>query len=215
MNSETRPLYKSPLRDKQKSDTRELILQTVEELLKDKGLEQLSLAQVARAAGVTERTLYRHFATRDSLLEATWARVNSAVGMRVFPASADELVRLPTQVFPGFENRAQVIRSMLSSAQGRELRLRVNEQRQAAIRAAVREARPDVREPALTRLCAAVQLLYSATAWATMRDYWDLDGEEAGRAASEAIAKLLDVKAPFARSTRSVKSQTKRTKELK
>jgi hypothetical protein len=85
---------------------------------------------------------------------------------------------------------------MLASPQGRELRLRVNKQRQAAIRAAVKEARPDLREAAFTRLCAAVQLLYSASAWASMTDYWGLDSVEAGRAASEAIAALLSRKAP-------------------
>jgi hypothetical protein len=48
---------------------------------------------------------------------------------------------------------------MLASPQGRELRLRVNKERQAAIRAAVRDAKPKLREPAFTRLCAAVRLL--------------------------------------------------------
>ena len=40
-------------------------------------------------------------------------------------------------------------------------------------------------------LRAAVQLLSSASGWATMTDYWGLDSIEAGRAASEAIAALL------------------------
>jgi hypothetical protein len=91
---------------------------------------------------------------------------------------------------------------MLASPQGRELRLRVNRERQAAIRAAVRDARPGLREPAFTRLCAAVQLLYSASGWATMTDYWDLDSGEAGRAASEAIAALLGVPRSTGKSAR-------------
>jgi AcrR family transcriptional regulator len=202
MKEAPRPSYNSPLRERQKADTRELILQTVEQLLKDRSLEQFSLADVARAAGITDRTLYRHFETREALLEATWARVNDAIGIRTFPASAEELVSLPLRVFPGFEQRAEVIRAMLTSPQGRELRLRVNEQRQAAIRSAVRQAKPTLREPALTRLCAAVQLLYSATSWATMRDYWGLDSAEAGRAASEAIATLLDMRTAQAPRTR-------------
>lgn len=196
MKSAARPAYASALRDRQKADTRALILQTVERLLKDRGLEQLSLASVAREAGITERTVYRHFQTREQLLEATWAMVNDSIGMRAFPGTAEELVALPLVVFPAFEERAEVIRAMLASPQGRELRLRVNERRQTAIRAAVRDAKPELREPAFTRLCAAVQLLYSAAGWATMSDYWGLSGAEAGRAASDAIAVLLDVPAP-------------------
>jgi AcrR family transcriptional regulator len=191
MKSAAAPAYASPLRERQKADTRALILATVERLLADRSLEQFSLADVARAAGITERTVYRHFETRDALLEATWKMVNDSIGIRSFPATAEELVALPQIVFPAFERKADVIRAMLASPQGRELRLRVNKERQAAIRAAVRDARPKLREPAFTRLCAAVQLLYSASGWATMRDYWGLEGAEAGRAASEAIATLL------------------------
>jgi AcrR family transcriptional regulator len=191
MKSDAAPAYASPLRERQKADTRALILATVERLLADRSLEQFSLADVARAAGITERTVYRHFETRDALLEATWKMVNDSIGIRSFPATAEELVALPQIVFPAFERKADVIRAMLASPQGRELRLRVNKERQAAIRAAVRDARPKLREPAFTRLCAAVQLLYSASGWATMRDYWGLEGAEAGRAASEAIATLL------------------------
>jgi AcrR family transcriptional regulator len=194
MKSDTQAsTYSSPLRDQQKADTRELILRTVKQLLRDRGLGELSLASVAREAGITERTVYRHFATREQLLEATWAAVNDRLGMREFPRTAAELVERPRQVFPAFDAQGEIVRAMLASPQGRELRLRVNKERQAAIRAAVRDAKPGLREPAFTRLCAAVQLLYSASGWATMTDYWDIDSDEAGRAASEAIALLLGV----------------------
>lgn len=184
----------SSLRERQKAGTRALILETVERLLEDRSLSDLSLATVAREAGITERTVYRHFATREQLLEATWDAVNAAIGVQDFPRTVDELIERPMALFAAFDGRGEVIRAMLASPQGRELRLRANAERQAAIRAIVKSARPRLREPALTRLCAAVQLLCSASGWATMTDYWGLDGAEAGRAASEAIAALLKPK---------------------
>lgn len=184
-------VYASPLRERQKADTRALILATVERLLSDRSLGELSLATVAQEAGITERTVYRHFETREQLLEATWAAVNDAIGIKDFPRTAEELIERPKKLFPAFEERSEVIRAMLASPQGRELRLHANTQRQSAIRAAVKSARPNLREPALTRLCAAVQVFCSASGWATMTDYWGLDSAEAGRAASEAIAELL------------------------
>src|SRR5688572_3281127 len=147
------------LRERQKAGTRALILKTVERSLNDHSLGELSLATVAREAGITERTVYRHFATREQLLEATWTAVNEAIGIKEFPRTAEELIERPKKLFPAFDQRGEAIRAMLASPQGRELRLRVNEQRQAAIRAAVKNARPNLREPGLTRLCAAVQLL--------------------------------------------------------
>lgn len=192
--------YRSALRERQKADTRALILKTMARLLKNRSLDELSLATVAREAGITERTVYRHFATREQLLEATSTAVNEAIGITEFPDSAEELIARPKTLFPAFARRGEVVRAMLASPQGRELRLRANQERQAAIRSAVKHARPSLREPALTRLCAAVQLLCSASGWATMTDYWGLDSVEAGRAASEAIAALLNPKAADAAS---------------
>jgi AcrR family transcriptional regulator len=186
--------YASPLRERQKADTRALILATVERLLSNRSLGELSLATVAQEAGITERTVYRHFETREQLLEATWAAVNDAIGITSFPRTAEELIERPKILFPAFDRRGEVIRAMLASPQGRELRLSINKERQAAIRTAVKSVRPSLRGPALTRLCASIQLLCSASGWATMTDYWGLDSGEAGRAASEAIAVLLSPK---------------------
>jgi AcrR family transcriptional regulator len=189
--TDMKSVYSSALRDRQKADTRALIMATVERLLSDRTLGDLSLALVAREAGITERTVYRHFATREQLLGATWAMVNANIGTKTFPRTVQELIERPRQLFPAFDERGDVIRAMLASPQGRELRLHANRERQAAIRAVVKKARPDLREPALTRLCASVQVLSSAAGWATMTAYWGLDSAEAGRAASEAIATLL------------------------
>jgi AcrR family transcriptional regulator len=181
----------NPTRERQKADTRTLILETVKRLLTDLSLGEVSLAMVAREAGITERTVYRHFETREQLLEATWSTVNETIGIRDFPRTVLELIERPKTLFPAFAGHGEVIRAMLASPQGRQLRLSANKERQAALRTLVKQAIPGLREPALTRLCAAIQALGSASGWATMTDYWGLESAEAGRAASEAIAMLL------------------------
>ena len=45
-----------------------------------------------------------------------------------------------------------------------------------------------------TRLAAVAQLINSAYGWAVMQQHWDLDGTEAGLAASEALTILLGLK---------------------
>jgi AcrR family transcriptional regulator len=179
------------LRARQKSATRDLILEAVGRCLSDRALEALSFADVAQEAGVGLRTVYRYFPTKEALLDAAWTWLHAAIGIDAFPDTAEELIALPARVFPLFDAREGIIRGMLASPQGREVRLAVNSARQAAIRQAVRDGAGDLPEPAFTRLCAAVQLLYSATGWVTMRDYWGLSGEEAGRAAGDAIRTLI------------------------
>jgi AcrR family transcriptional regulator len=180
------------LRDRQKSATQELILAAVGRCMQDRGLEELSFADVAAEAGVGLRTVYRYYPTKDAMLDAFWSWLHASLGIDAFPQTAKELVALPAKVFPMFDAQEPIIRGMMSSRQGREVRLRVNDKRQAAIRKSVLDGTGPVPEPALTRICAAVQLLYSATCWFTMKDYWGLDGDEAGKAAGEAIQALID-----------------------
>lgn len=184
--------YHSPLRDRQRDQTRSRILEAAAAVVESAGVEALSFARIAKEAGVQERTVYRHFANRDALLQAFWHWVNERAGITGFPRSEAALLAAPPRSYTGFDRNANLIRALLSTPQGREFRLRVNGERQAALRQSLGDILPGLPERQQIWLCAAVQLLYSATGWATMKDYWGLEGEEAGRAASWAIRTLLD-----------------------
>jgi AcrR family transcriptional regulator len=180
------------LRDAHRALTRQRILDAALVLVEAEDPDSLTLGHVAKAAGVTERTIYRHFATREELISAAWARINETVASPQPPNTAADLVALPKQMFPSFDAREPLIRALIYTKQGRELRLGWNSQRKARIRRAVREARPDLSDAEVTRLSAVVQLLSSSFAWSVMKEYWGLDGETAGQAASEAIARLFE-----------------------
>lgn len=193
------------LRDAQRELTRSRIVEAGLALLRGGGSDSLTFAAVAARAGMTERTVYRHFETREALLAATWERVNEVVRTPTLPSTPEQLVAQPMTAFPGFDAEEPLMRAMVHSAEGRQMRLASNPRRVAGIRAAVRAARPGLREPELTRLCAVVQLLDSSFAWLMMKEYWGLDGHEAGRAASDAIATLLGAPVEPARRTRRTK----------
>lgn len=181
------------LRDAHKDLTRERILEAVVDCLNDEETEDLKIEDVAAKAGVTKRTVYRHFATRDDLLKASWPAMQRRVGLPGggFVTSADQVSTIALSLFPAFDKLAGAVRASAFSRAGREIRMAVNEQRKAGFLASVKDARPDLDKHELLRLAATVQMLNSAFAWAVMRDFWGLTGEEAGRAVSEATHVLL------------------------
>ena len=103
--------------------------------------DDLTFAKVAAAAGVPERTVYRHFPTRVALLTAVFDWANERIGFRgTLPTDADGLVELVRRVFPGFDELAPVVRELLIAPEGRFVRLADKPDRQRAAAAVVRQA---------------------------------------------------------------------------
>jgi glycosyltransferase involved in cell wall biosynthesis len=90
---------KSPLpslRDRQREETRAQILRAVGRQLEHRPLEDLGFADIAREAGVGERTVYRHFPTKEALLGAFWAFLQTEAlnpEARPRPARSDRRLR--------------------------------------------------------------------------------------------------------------------------
>lgn len=172
------------------------ILDAAIDEMREGSLGALTIAKVAERAKITERTVYRHFPTREDLLKGVWPRMQARVGSSGFPQTADELIATPLRLFARFDEEDGLVRASISSETGREVRLSSNEQRQSAMLACVTDALPNFGGPAKRRRAAIVQLIDSAYGWSVLRDFWGLDGAEAGRAAAEAIAVLLGRRTP-------------------
>jgi len=178
------------LQDARSNLVRERVLDGVFEVLA--AGEDLTFAKVAKAAGVPERTIYRHFPSKEALHAAIWSWANERMGFTgPFPTDEAGYVALVRTAHPGFERLAPVIRELLASKDGLAVRLTANDQRRQSARAAVRSSAPGLNPADEQRVAAALQLLTSAATWQTLHDYWDVDGEEAGETAALAIELLL------------------------
>jgi len=170
---------------------RQRVLDGVAKVL-DRG-ELLTFASVAAAGGVPERTLYRHFPTREALLAAVFDAANARIGFEgELPQDASGLRELVRRAFPGFDTMAPVIRELMTTPEGRLARLASKPARQRAALALVRRELGETDRARARRIAAILQLLTTAAAWQTLRDYWDMDGEEAAEASALAIDLLLD-----------------------
>ena len=145
-----RAAYHSPLRQEQAAATRARILEACVALMEKGG--DLTYASVALAAGVQERTVYRHFPARSDLQAGLWGWILDHLTHVNFSATTtDELVSDMRRSFAGFDAGAPLIKAMLHSPQGLEVRLRQQEQRRAMFEATVEDAIPDAPQDASPR----------------------------------------------------------------
>src|SRR4051794_25144774 len=84
--------YTNTRREQQAAQTRELILGAVVRVLAG-GLADVSVPAIAREAGVSVRTVYRHFPTKRDLLLALGEHMDRQAGyeMEPRPRTLDEL----------------------------------------------------------------------------------------------------------------------------
>jgi AcrR family transcriptional regulator len=74
------------LREQKKDQTRQLIADTAWRLFADRGFDSVSVAEIAREAGVSEATAFNYFRTKEDMfffrLEASGSRLIDAVSAR-------------------------------------------------------------------------------------------------------------------------------------
>jgi AcrR family transcriptional regulator len=80
-------------RTRDPGSTREAILKAARAVLARDGKEGLSVAQVARRAGINRGTAYQHFQTREQLIEATAEWVSDRLYQAVYGGLAPAAIR--------------------------------------------------------------------------------------------------------------------------
>jgi len=103
------------LRDRQREETREQILRAVGRQMETRSLEDLNFAEIAQDAGVGERTVYRHFPTKDALLGAFWALMQSEALAKVEPARPMRSERRLREAIMASRDSLRPMRIMLAS----------------------------------------------------------------------------------------------------
>lgn len=184
--------YSSPLRRARALETRERILAGVASWLQSETSSDFTLEAIAAEAGVERRTLFRHFATREALLEAFWIWINARVTPQTLPGSLAELIAAPRETFARFDAEEGVIRASLHTPAGRAMRMGAVAARRRAFRSALGDATRGASATDRRRLETVVHALYSASAWEAMRDYAGVSGSQAGDAASWALEILVE-----------------------
>lgn len=84
------------LRQQKKRKTREEIIETALSLFESKGFEETTIAEIASAAGVSPRTMFRYFASKEDLVFLGQEEENRQVAelAKVIPPGTDPITAL-------------------------------------------------------------------------------------------------------------------------
>src|SRR5438132_8467626 len=103
---------------------------------------------------MSERTIFRYYATRDDLLDAVAGEMSNRLAVPPPPSSIEELLDYPAAIFARFEATAQLTRAALHSELYHRLRKAEAAERGERIAALVETGAPNI-EPALRRRMSA------------------------------------------------------------
>lgn len=115
--------YRSDLRETQAEETRRRILDATLNVMAA-GLAELSVPAVAREAGVSIATVYRHFRTKRELLAAVYPHIASRLGLDTIPdpRSLDELPSMIRAYVGRLDALDDVSRATMASPGAAEVR---------------------------------------------------------------------------------------------
>jgi AcrR family transcriptional regulator len=179
------------LREKQTDETRRLILDAAATELAQSGLRDTSIGKIAKLAGVSARTVYRHFPTHEALIEALAAWASDAATTLHYPETLDQLPSAAVRLFRAFDERKALIRALILTQTGRELRARTAKQRSEKLKRIVAGVCGSLEPAEALRVRAVLHYLFSAQAWQWMQDTYGLDGDAAGQAVAWALETLV------------------------
>ena len=182
---------RATLRERQTAATREEILDVAMEMLSKGAADGFSHESIAAAAGMGARTVYRHFSDRGHLLEALWVRLRDATNTR-FPACEEDIVSFVRAGFREFDAHETLVRAVLSSPAGGEVRERGGAEGRPAFAQSLDGLLRGRRANERARVVAVFVAIYSAPFWQLLRDRGGLTGPEAREATAWLLHVLLD-----------------------
>ena len=179
------------LRERQAAAVKDAILDALARRLDREDPEDIAMPQVAADAGISLRTLYRYFPTREVMFEAVGDHVVARLGLPRDIRDADDIVRVFSESARLGAQSPELVRAMLWTRLGRRARSSHRRRRVQSITTALGEVTSHLPAAEARRREGAVVYLSSLPAWITVSEECGLSAEDAQRGIAWAIETLV------------------------
>ena len=186
--------YSSPLRAEQAEATRDRVVDAAIDLLQTTDPGVFGMQDVADRAGVSLRTVYRTFPTKDDLLEgvlaAVKARFDEIAGTP--PTTREEFDVSVTGAVRAVYELEPLYRALFATIAGRQAHRSGAEERRQSFESAFADDLAGLPEDRARLIVSLLHLVTSARTVLWLKDYAGLDANDATEAIGWAITALSD-----------------------
>jgi AcrR family transcriptional regulator len=186
----TRNLAPLPsLTNRQSELTRRLILDAALEALEAEPTSTLTMRLVAKRAAISERTVFRYFASRDDLLDAVVKAFQTRLELPPTPRTLEDLLGYPNALYRRFEANASLNKASLLSEISQ--RLRQDKTRLIAVRKIVERIAPQSADRMRKVAAANIRFYLAASSWFYFRFVFGFSLEDSIACAETSICQSL------------------------
>lgn len=185
------------MREEAKEATRERIIDALVRVVLDEGVHAFSVATVAARAGISHRTVYRHFASREELLEGLSEVIDtSGAPAEVEARRVATVLDRPQELLVGLFRELHRVRDRATAEFIIGVALRHNtrgrRQRWAQAQAEARARFPNLTPEEQLAGAATVRALLSSNTWFHLCVQLDVPVEVAAQGLARALQLVLD-----------------------
>ena len=181
----------SSLRERQAAVIREAILDALASRLDRDDPDDVAMPQVAADAGISLRTLYRYFPTREAMFDAVGDHVVARLGLPRQIQGADDIARVFLESARRAAQSPQLVRAMLWTRLGRRARSPHRRRRVESITAALTAVTSHLPPAEARRREGAIIYLASLPAWITVSEECGLPADDARLGIAWALDTLI------------------------
>jgi AcrR family transcriptional regulator len=181
------------LRASRRAATEQSIIDAVHRVLADEHPTALSMPQVAAAAGVSLRTLYRYFPTKADLVDAASRSYEIEVNVEIEPPTdVDSLGQYLETMWRRFDADLPAVLAQHTTPAGRELRQRRLPRSRTHLRHVLRSGAPHLDDAAIDRLADTTVWMTSSASYLELTQHLGYGSADAARLVTSAVRAVVD-----------------------
>jgi AcrR family transcriptional regulator len=183
--------------------TRALIMDSAVAVLENGAVNELTIRAVAKRANMSERTVFRYFASRDAFLDAVADEVRARLNLPPPPESLEELDGAPRALYRAFETQLNLTKAALHSEIFPRMRDTQAQARWTAIRKLIDGSFPACSERRRRIAAANIRYYLAASTWHYYRFHFGFSLRDSIACAETAIRQSIEsLRAPSASAAR-------------